>query len=839
MIIDVWDILGTEMFARFTADAATGEVADAATSESLRRVLSCPRAGLNRKPHLLDPGRPDISDLLDENGNITEDICERSWLLRELLLPQDRQQSPQWQKPPQRSADGRWPLFQSWFDAQRGVLADDAFEKAGSADAIVLAIPDFLGILVQEALLANSGFDRTRTRLLWRPVAAVLGAEESLRRIGARVGDRVAVIDWAPDDAWCDICFLQLVTPTAGDWPDKGRAAVPLVPCRSAIPPRPGEVCNYGFYQTFSTRGAKTGSAQDRFDLATRREGSFYLPDGHGGWTLRQTTLPDIARRSLRNVTTTGNDKQRIAALVTGCRCAISLGVPFHPDAPFPKDVPILREADGENWVALGCARFAVRSAAGLPTYYDEVQPLRAIGQDKREERIVAVDLIPPKTKWPGGRTLAGAPYSAQLAATSGDASRKPFVDFRLHLGTLDRFTPLSRYRHEFDIQLDRPQDITLHPSIVAGQGLARVEARGVPGAENGSVFLRLEEMSPETEREGFFSVPITMDLLEKRIPRSFPPDIPHVLPDPAKWDAVRDDVLRYLQTGEIDPGAFARAENADTAFIGNARIDGLAALQRTNIFGSDPQKALPPNADKAEIAALFDRLLADWQWYQTRRHPPGMRRPVLPENNLVRLIAWTYNAEFFGDVVDAVLSKAENMAARGGVGLLSEEYSLLAYLVRTPSRQHRFMAAFAHQWQRYHANSETTFKEWVRAASYVLMLNNDATSNQILGNSRNCRNLMRDFHITLGRFNSEGAGVAYYKHLFRAMIFLLRRRRIDHDFIPTEEGADWLMRDLPARLRETIGYFGGGSPVGRQANAVLQYLLGKGTLEGAMLVND
>ena len=215
------------------------------------------------------------------------------------------------------------------------------------------------------------------------------------------------------------------------------------------------------------------------------------------------------------------------------------------------------------------------------------------------------------------------------------------------------------------------------------------------------------------------------------------------------------------------------------------------------------------------------------------------MRRPALPENNLVRLIAWTYNAEFFGDVVDSVLSKAEDMAARGGPGLLSEEYSLLAYLVRTPSRQHRFMAAFAHQWHRYHENSETPFSEWVRAASYVLMLNNDATSNQILGDSQNCRNLMRDFYITLGRFNARNAGVAYYKHLFRAMMFLLRRRRIDHDFIPKEEGADWLMRDLPARLRETIGHFGGGSPVGRQANAVLQYLLGKGTLEGAMLVND
>ena len=831
MIVEVWDLLGSEAFARTVVSGREDRV-DGATLRHLRHVLVYPKDdGSNRAPHLLDPERPDVADLLDPNGDIAPDIRERTWLMRELLLPEDLNASPFWQTPPDRR------IFRDWFDYQRGVL-DEAGGERRSPDQTILAVPDFLGIKAQEALLSDSGFDRIRTRLLWRPIAAALGAEDMLEESGVSPGDRVAVLDVSPDGAYFDLCILKMVPPKDEDW-SGASSWQHLVPCRATAPEMPRTVQDNGFFFCSPAKGGKLGENRIRFDLAMSFSGTFLLPRG-GTWIEQDSSILPFSP-SLRNVES-NELRQKISEILASCKIALSVGAPFRKEAPFPAGVPLIREPEGRNWILRGCVRFADRNTHGLPTYYDEVRGLYAIGQNTHDEIIVAATLIPHKEEWPGGKSLAGAPYRAEIEAGTGSSERKPHADFRFRYGLLTRNSPLKFYRHEFDIQLQSNHEIVLQPSIIPGQGLARVEVCGLPSAQNGKIFLKLEEMEDETRQDGLFRTFVTMDVLESEMDRSFPPDIPHVLPDVDKWNAVESQIHAYLDGRAIDSGAFAQAGAADDKLFRNDKFSVVMSMQRTNVFGSDPTNQSPSNASPALIKQLIWKLQSDWQWYQTHQHPKGTHKPAVSEDDLIRLIAWTYMADDFGTVVDTVLQKGLDMADNGAPGLLLQEYTLLANLVRTERRQRRFMEAFSRQWQRYRQNPDVPFRHWIRAASYILMFNNDATAHL---QSRTCRNMMKDFYITLGRFNDEipapavGVATQWHKHLFRAMLFLLKRRRLDSKFIPKDDSADWLHKDLAHRLSDTIAKYGSRSAIGQQARAVSQYLQGRGTLEGATIFNE
>ena len=118
MIVDVWDLMGSESFVRW--DSSIEDPERKTRLARLGRILVNPdtKRFANRLPYLLDPDRPSIDCLLTPDGNIIPDICARTWLLRELLLPPDKSESPAWQDPPDRN------LFRAWFHYQRGVLEE-------------------------------------------------------------------------------------------------------------------------------------------------------------------------------------------------------------------------------------------------------------------------------------------------------------------------------------------------------------------------------------------------------------------------------------------------------------------------------------------------------------------------------------------------------------------------------------------------------------------------------------------------------------------------------------------------------------------------------------------
>ena len=707
MIVDVWDLMGSESFARWNS-AREG---DGTHYSRLRKVLVLPDPERfpNRLPLLLDPDCPAVDYLLTSNGEISPDISERTWLMRELLLPADKSASPAWQDPPELS------LFRSWFSYQRGVLGERFDDKTarvspepptdGLPPRTILAVPDFLGVKVQEAILSDSGFDRSRTRLLWRPVAAVLGAEELLEDYGVKDGDKVAVLDVSSDGAYFNVCVLTMKRPKSSDWPIAPKWSH-LVPSRATAPERPDVVPakENGFYSFGNPLGGKGSSIVARFDLATSRGGSFFLPK-NGYWiaqpsSFRSTTLSlaDIHDNHVRG---------QIVALLKQCKFALSIGEPFNNSFPFPGGTQLLSEPDDRNWVLRGCVRFAYRDANDLPTYYDQMEGLYQVIQAEMEERVVANPWIPPSQMAKGGETIEGKPVQRHLIA--GSSAIVSHISF----GEPQGDTPLKEYNHKIvdsagnEYILPRNADVTFNASAIPGQGLATIRVSGIP-ASRGDVVFDLRQLIPALFEDG---IEKTINGLEERMDRSYPPMIPqvesqHINEEFAKWPQVRWRVRSYL-----DKNGALRGDDFYGAFYGRAvgqaavREQGLSILRRWNVFGSAPGARFPDDSNftDSDFEEMFRQIANDWalcgRTGSIRKSNGTMRK-----TDLIRLAAWTYQRDnpVFDSMTEAILQKGERMSRNGDTSLLAQEYTYLANMVSCPNGTDRLIQAFLRQFSRY-----------------------------------------------------------------------------------------------------------------------------------------
>lgn len=694
MIVEVWDLLGSEAFARTVVSGREDRV-DGATLRHLRHVLVYPKDdGSNRAPHLLDPERPDVADLLDPNGDIAPDIRERTWLMRELLLPEDLNASPFWQTPPDRR------IFRDWFDYQRGVL-DEADGERRSPDQTILAVPDFLGIKAQESLLSDSGFDRIRTRLLWRPIAAALGAEDMLEESGVSPGDRVAVLDVSPDGAYFDLCILKMVPPKDEDW--SGASSWPhLVPCRATAPEMPRTAQDNGFFFCSPTKGGKFGENRIRFDLAMSFGGTFLLPRG-GTWIEQDSSILPFSP-SLRNVES-NELRQKISETLASCKIALSVGAPFRKEAPFPAGVPLIREPEGRNWILRGCIRFAIREANGTPTYYDEMQGLFQVVRAEMEERIVPVEWIPPNSMAKGGGRVSGPPVKRRLIA--GSESIQNHISFEKPTGT----THLREYIHSLKSPLKETVNVVYRATAVPGQGFAEIKVTGIPGQSEAITF-DLRQTVPAFEPDGR---PTTINRLEAKLDRSYPPEIPRVEAqdvnsEDARWPEIKANVAMYLEDSVLAADSFYVLAPLEFVSGQTDKERGLGVLKRYNVFGSSSEFRFPidPSFPPERFRQVFHKLAEDWQRCP-RNGSLKMKNGRMKESDFIRLIAWTYQRDnpVFSDITEEILAKAEKMVdghLHGGhpVKLVAQEYTYLANMVTCPDGTNRLFAAFLKRFQQY-----------------------------------------------------------------------------------------------------------------------------------------
>ena len=288
-------------------------------------------------------------------------------------------------------------------------------------------------------------------------------------------------------------------------------------------------------------------------------------------------------------------------------------------------DTHTLFVAAHPEWMLQGARTFLEKHDAGQIAYFDELEALSIVAQTL-DERVVPKVLVEANEKSPGGREYVKAvPCAAYIAAQEQRAL------FQLCMGEADKDAPLKELLHELRDRTEQNMLLDMTARMTPGQGMALVTVTADGWRE--SVTLDFLKMT-DSKR--------TIASWEHDMPRSFPPDSPHVWADTKLWGGVRHLVNDYQRGAREPDGAwFARATwiyPLGTPLPRNATP--LERLRRKNVFGNDAERRLPEHGmlfDEFDFSKLFRKLARDYKADTDRN----------AKDQLARLIAWTYQHDF------------------------------------------------------------------------------------------------------------------------------------------------------------------------------------------------
>lgn len=758
----IYDLTGKVQFSRYI-DRGDSDT-QMAGSEPLRDLLIVPNAQTNKQPYLQDRNQPTIEDFHQGGMRFNYD---RSYFLSDILSD---------------SMDpAKMQHLRSYFQYQNSLLES----KFDNADSYIILVPDDYDSEKQEKILRNCGLRPSQTLLLWRSVAACLGAEDDLKALGAKDNDRVAVIDPQTDGR----IMVSILTLTN----DSGF----LVPCRKAFT---NDRQNYHIFRAASTNrlNADPGTL-DFWKHTYNQAGKFIVPVG-SHWVERTFSEPvvscSIPSRILQGV------KFRI---VTGS-AEIDFSGYDHDSAR------IIREGN-RDFCAVGAGRFTVCRQNGLPTYFDECLPLIFIVQDIAEETITPVELIPGNERCKGGTEIIGVTIDKYYLEKANSQ-----VNFLLNVGEVHANTHLKELVQEFGYESQSNQKLILHPSMIPGQGIAKVEVEAVPLLQENVL---LDFLNMELAYDN--GIPKTIAYLQKTLKRSYPIDIPDVEADGALWD--RNGVRSFLNGGYgWDSGIFAKSRWP------NKNAEGIERFQRINVFGTNPWRKLPFD-DESFFDDLFRKIANGYK---------NTRAPYQPED-YIRLAAWTYQAgnPIFQPMVNQVLNKVRAKAQNVNVSISKQEFTLCANLL-THTQQIDFIQSFlsrcqnAIRWARQQFREIRGVDDWMRAFSEILMYNKDILKDI---ETSMCYLCTRYLTKILDSYIKNGKDAKYVKIIIKALLFLLKRRKYDRTFlrdIGSDEYKD--IQECCERIQENFVIYG---DIHGLTVSLMDFMAGKGTLEGIPAGND
>ncbi len=780
--IDVYDLTGREYCYRYTDSTSvlsdtpnTGRLLDDDNnrlgSRRLDNLLIYPRnEKSNREPYLQDFKYPILDDFILENGDYD---FSNSKFLSEILDDIDSS----------KSNEALWHL-KKYFAAQTAIN-DLKLSKCNNENRrIVLLVPDRYSPLTQEKLLVASDLKRDETFLLWRSVAACLGAEDFLREKKAKEGDNVAIIDIQQKETSVSILTLK----QDGDY---------LVPKRRAFT-QEGRNLFYPINKKISRihydRSRYTPFEINFYDyIYGRLKKEVFLPQKNGEWKKKHIAArykPDFIslRRSDINF-----------FIIVGDNPTLSFDIPSMNEFNTLNEMTLrkLEENRKFSFVAEGAAKFCVRKENNLPTYFDECQELSIVVNDERTENVAPRVLIKARKDCRGGEKIVGEEIS-DISLLQGTKSAK----FYLCLGNADQTAKLKYLEQEFTEEIaPSTQKLSLKPIMVPGQGLAEVSVQCLPikGEKplfEDEVFLNWLAMEDTNE---------TIASLNEKTDRTFPPDIPEVHASYEKWLCVKEYVQRYLVKGTIDPGLFSKAQ-----WLTNGTGKTAKLLGRENVFGIG-RSSLPPFEDKEIFNALFNKLSIDFERYNNKNSPKA--------EDFLRLIAWTYQREnrVFDNVKKNVIFEIKRAAKYPEQYKLKPQfYTFCANFLHETNDIELFFDLFLERM----AKTQERPLNWCRSLGSIMMFNNTMLDDIP---TKKCRICMKNLCI-LYKGNEEREQLP--KPILRAILFLLRKRRYDRNFCKKDSPVEDDVRLFKTLLEIT------DTKNSRHQNlldAIKGYLIGKG----------
>lgn len=632
-----------------------------------------------------------------------------------------------------------------------------AFDK--QADWNVILIPDNFDANLQEKILRTCSLPRESTSLLWRSVATCLGNLPLLKQFSEK-SSTIKVTDYQLK--YCDESVLNLI-----------HEENLVVPQRHAY--KEGE-----FYPRHDNY-----NGQDVFLPSNE----FYRHTYYG--TTKNCVVWDANQRQFaREHFVIKERKIRLFIESNGCQ----------------KEVHRFSASDG-------AAVFVARKSCGKSTYYDECTGLYIVVQDPEREEIYAKELIAPNSKCPGGEEILGTVNSDcfidrgtdnvrfRLADAPGDNVPLKVLDYTFMTGAMKTREPLK-----------------LHPSMIPGQGIARVRVTGAKQLR-ASVDLDLLEMKLPSPEE-------TVNSLRRNIEHSYPIDIPAVAAYRRLWQNVESAVRGYMENRQNrDKTMFDKCRSADPKALGMDR------LKRINVFGYALNRELPLDPGDFDFNGLFQYMANDYEYCRKNNDVDGVK-------NVLAMISRTYqgNNPIFRPIKQDLLNQVESGSISGSIS--THVMTACANLLRSPDELNRFFQAFLKK-----AESVTMIaglagmnqfvpkfdglEHWNRVLAELLIANHEMLSQTSSADCNKCMGclleMLKSYH--------------YYDHprltqrVLKVCLFLLMRRKYDKSFLSPGSG----IRERAEKVLEETKQSKNGL-VRTWSDIVMKYVRGKGTLDDLII---
>lgn len=636
------------------------------------------------------------------------------------------------------------------------------------ADRNVILIPDNFDANLQEKILRTCSLPRESTSLLWRSVATCLGNLSMLKQLSDQCST-IKVIDYQLK--YCDESVLNLI-----------HEDNLIIPQRHA----------YKMGRFYPRHEKYDG--QDVF--LPRNE--FYRHTYYG--TTKDCVVWDADLQQFSRKDFVKERKIRLFIESNGCR----------------KEVHRFSTSDG-------AAVFVARKASGKSTYYDECTGLYIVVQDLEREEIYAKELIAPNSKCPGGEKILGIVNTDcfidkgtdnvrfRLADAYGDDVPLKVLDYTFMTGTMKTREPLK-----------------LHPSMIPGQGIARVRVTGERQLREAVELDLLEMKAPEPAE--------TVNLLKASIKHSYPVAIPAVAADAKLWQKALSDVNRYMKARKYrNPKMFSYCRYANPQ-----SADVQDRLNRINVFGYAENRQLPVYAGSFDFEALFDYMAQDYSFCMKRGDSDGAY-------SVLSMISRTYqgNNPVFKLVKHDVLKQIVSRS-RDNASISRHIMTACAYLLRGAEELNTFFQSYIRKldniirnednqvalipwWKstqhikRSHIPLYKGSQDWDRALAELLMANEDMLEGIC---TDDCNRCVKNLLTILPSYHYQNK-TNLTCGVLKVFLFLLMRRKYDKSFL--EEGSI-LREDIEEVLEITKQ---SNTPrVHDWSTSVLNYVQGKGTLD-------
>ncbi len=716
MRIDVFDLSGKLVRENFDVSAGIDVWTSKPKSRSrvaVGEVLVFPKGG-NRLPYLQDPRKPQLCDFLHNGSGDISFSYENASIVDTIFA---------------ENANGI--SSRERFDKLQKYIA--ALNFSEESEANIIAVSDEFSSEMQEQILIGSGGFRSRTRLLWRSVAAVLGAEKYLLESGAKEGSKVAVVD--VQRTRTNVSVLTLT--------DNGGAH--LVPQRKSYRNQNAHLQGFEKFVEYQY-GADDGVLNAFYEHTFRGN-----RDEVAIWNESEKKF-ETKRFSLHSKFASVNRTVRVPESSDFC---ILLGENVSADwVSLRGKTKLITERDDENFVCEGCAKYAARkkSGDGSPVYFDEYEGLYIAVSvaDEKGERIELRELVPPNPKCAGGEKIDGIENDDCYIREKWGK-----VDFYLCEGLpkSNDNDALKLLGQNFE-KTEKKINLKLVSFVNPGQGLAVVNANA--DAFSRPVKMDLMKMTPAGK---------SLDDLNNEMNRSYPVDMPGVKASSMLWwkpdnriagGSVCAYVNSYMSgTKPADGNLFRKT------MYPNLQSAGLKRFERIDVFGSVEGGVLPSDTGGFNFDALFSRLAADFK-----------RKPT---NDILGMISWTYQRKNpqFREVKDV----ARNFILNGACSGLNvvRLFTVCKNLFSEKKDLKDFLGKFLEE---VFSHSTKCLWHWCRAMFGILV--NNPGMLKYAGTDKDIKACIEK----LSQLYKPSQGSNTRLEVLKCMLFLLGRRRYSRNFL-------------------------------------------------------